>query len=128
MTTCKRSRVGRSLKGAVVLKDFSRLPGSSLPDDRFASASLVRNENSERESKVILSSIHVHMYRPASVCTMNCVYRGEYLVKTDTSAQHISDIGSRPLSFASVQPHIKILSPSYVQQPNEEMDLNHRDG
>ena len=48
MTTCKRSRVGRSLKGVVVLKDFGRLPGFSLPDDRFASASLVRKENSER--------------------------------------------------------------------------------
>ena len=71
MTTCKRSRVGRSLKGVVhvVLKDFSRLPGSmsSLPDDRFASASLVRRENSEGESKVNLSSTCVNMYGPAGV-------------------------------------------------------------
>ena len=63
MTTCKRSRVGR--RGLVVLKDFGRIPGFSLPDDRFASASLVRKENSEVESKVILSSTHVHMYGSA---------------------------------------------------------------
>ena len=75
--TCKRSRVGCSLKGVVVLKDFSRLPGFSLPDDRFANASLVRKENSEGESKIILSSTCVHMYEPTSVRAMNCVYHDE---------------------------------------------------
>ena len=112
MATCKRSRVGR--RGLVVLKDFSRLPGFSLPDDRFASASLVRKENSEGESKVILSSTCVHIFGPASVCEMNCTYHDEYLVRTDTSAQHTSDIEYRLQRFAFVQPHSKVSFPFYV--------------
>ena len=68
-------------------------------------------------SKVILSSSHVHMYRPASVCGMNRVYHGTYLVKTDTSVQHTNDFESRLLSFASAQPHIKVLSPLLCFNP-----------
>ena len=106
----------------VVLKDFSRLPGFSLPDDRFASASSVRKENSEGESKVILSSIHVHMYGSAGVCEMNRIYHNTYLVKSKDGHKHptYKRCRVRLPSSAFVQPHIKVLSPLLCCNPTKK--------